>query len=91
MKFLNARNVRPCEIYRQISENQFRPSSIRLPFNSHLKKFLAGQRFESDDQIKVKFQNWFRSQAAEFYEAGVLQLVPRYDTCLNSHGEYVEM
>ncbi|GBN86616.1 hypothetical protein AVEN_119610-1 [Araneus ventricosus] len=32
IKFLNARNVRPCEIYRQISEGQSGPSSIRLPF-----------------------------------------------------------
>ncbi|GBM93192.1 hypothetical protein AVEN_93749-1 [Araneus ventricosus] len=37
---------------------------------SHLKKFLAGQQFASDDEIKVGFQNWFRSQAAEFYDAG---------------------
>lgn len=64
------------------------PSDFHL--FSHLKKFLAGQHFASDDEIKVNVQNWFRSQAAEFYEAGMLQLVPRYDTCLNSHGEYVE-
>ncbi|GBL87868.1 hypothetical protein AVEN_192044-1 [Araneus ventricosus] len=59
------------------------PSDFHL--FSHLKKFLAGQQFASDDEIKVNVQNWFRLQTAEFYEA-----VPRYDTCLNSHGEYVE-
>ncbi|GBN06038.1 hypothetical protein AVEN_254475-1 [Araneus ventricosus] len=64
------------------------PSDFHL--FSHLKKFLACQQFASDDEIKVNVQNWFRSQAAEFYEAGMLQLVPRYDTSLNSHGEYVE-
>ncbi|GBM85453.1 hypothetical protein AVEN_134354-1 [Araneus ventricosus] len=64
------------------------PTDFHL--SSHLKKFLAGQQFASDDEIKVNVQNWFRSQAAEFYGAGMLQLVPRYDTCLNSHGEYVE-
>ncbi|GBN12852.1 hypothetical protein AVEN_235043-1, partial [Araneus ventricosus] len=35
---------------------------------SHLKEFLAGQQFASDDEIKVNVQNWFKSQAAEFYE-----------------------
>nr|GBM73378.1 hypothetical protein AVEN_247411-1 [Araneus ventricosus] len=43
------------------------PSDFRL--FSHLKKFLAGQQFASDDEIKVNVQNWFRSQADEFYEA----------------------
>ncbi|GBN83988.1 hypothetical protein AVEN_2319-1, partial [Araneus ventricosus] len=43
------------------------PSDFHL--FSHLKKFLAGQQFANDDEIKVNVQIWFRSQAAEFYEA----------------------
>ncbi|GBL85811.1 hypothetical protein AVEN_63150-1 [Araneus ventricosus] len=43
------------------------PSDFHL--FSHLKKFLAGQQFASDDEIKVNVQNWFRSQVAKFYEA----------------------
>ncbi|GBM86320.1 hypothetical protein AVEN_248213-1 [Araneus ventricosus] len=90
IKFLNVRNVRPCEIYRQISESHSGPSPSDYNLFSHLKKFLAAQQFASDDEIKVMVRNWFRSQAAEFYEAGMLQLVPRCDTCLNSHSKYVE-
>ncbi|GBM04700.1 hypothetical protein AVEN_44837-1 [Araneus ventricosus] len=52
------------------------PSDFHL--FSHLKKFLAGKQFASDDEIKVNVQNWFRSHSAEFYEAGMLQLVARY-------------
>ncbi|GBN12274.1 hypothetical protein AVEN_171013-1 [Araneus ventricosus] len=48
------------------------PSDFHL--FSHLKKFLACQQFASDDEIKVNVQNWFKSQAAEFYEAA-LQLI----------------
>ncbi|GBN97067.1 hypothetical protein AVEN_79055-1 [Araneus ventricosus] len=48
------------------------PSDFHL--FSHLKQFLAGQQFASDDEIKVNVQNWFRSQAAEFYEAGFFRL-----------------
>jgi hypothetical protein len=33
---------------------------------------------------------WFESQAADFYDTGIQKLVPRYDKCLNSSGEYVE-
>ncbi|GBN40790.1 hypothetical protein AVEN_161101-1 [Araneus ventricosus] len=69
IKFLNVRNVRPCEIYRQISESQSGPSPSDYHLFSHLKEFLAGQQFASDDEIKINVQNWFRSPAAEFYEA----------------------
>ena len=30
------------------------------------------------------------SQAATFYEEGIQKLVPRYDKCLNSGGNYAE-
>ena len=33
---------------------------------------------------------WFQSQAADFYDTGIQKLVPRYDKCLNSGGEYIE-
>ncbi|GBN38916.1 hypothetical protein AVEN_104944-1 [Araneus ventricosus] len=73
--FLNARNVRPCEMYRQISESQSGPSSIRLPFVFSSREISCRPQFASDDEIKANVQNWFRSQAVEFYEAGMLQLV----------------
>ncbi|GBN89407.1 hypothetical protein AVEN_255003-1 [Araneus ventricosus] len=80
IKFLNARNVLLCNIYCQIVK--VGPDLAPYDFHlfSHLKKFLACQQFASDDEIKVNVQNWFRSLAAEFYEAVMLQLVPRYDT-----------
>ncbi|GBM71523.1 hypothetical protein AVEN_266888-1 [Araneus ventricosus] len=62
VKFLNAKNVRPCEIYRQISESQSGPRSDFHLF-SHFKKFLAGQHFASDDEIKVKSIEMKRSSA----------------------------
>ncbi|GBN87020.1 hypothetical protein AVEN_50789-1 [Araneus ventricosus] len=61
IKFLNTRNVRSCEIYRQVSESRtdLAPSDFHL--FSHLKKFLADQQFARDDEIKLKVQNWFSS------------------------------
>jgi hypothetical protein len=56
----------------------------------HLKKFLAGQHFLNDDDVKEAVKKWLSSQAAMFYEEGVQQLVPRYDKCLNNGGIYVE-
>jgi histone-lysine N-methyltransferase SETMAR len=57
----------------------------------HLKKFLAGQRFNNDeDTSKEQCKKWLSSQAATFYDEGIQKLVSRYDKCLNNCGNYVE-
>ena len=47
----------------------------------HLKKFLGGKRFDSNDDLKDAVQKWLTSHAAPFYEEGIQKLVPRYDKC----------
>jgi hypothetical protein len=56
----------------------------------HLKKFLAGQCFNNDEDIKRAVQKWLSSQAATFYDEGIQKLVSCYDKCLNNGGNYVE-
>jgi histone-lysine N-methyltransferase SETMAR len=56
----------------------------------HLKKFLAGQRFNNDEDVKRAVQKWLSSRAATFYDEGIQKLVSRYDKCLNNGGKYVE-
>ncbi|KAJ4428785.1 hypothetical protein ANN_25778 [Periplaneta americana] len=56
----------------------------------HLKKFLGGQRFDGDDEVKTAVRKWFASQAGKFYNEGIERLVPRLDKCLNNGGDYVE-
>ncbi|PNF28341.1 hypothetical protein B7P43_G01902 [Cryptotermes secundus] len=53
-----------------------------------LKKFLAGQRFISDN-AKTAVWQWFHTQLAEFYNSGISKLVVRWDKCLNWGGDYV--
>jgi hypothetical protein len=48
------------------------------------------QRFENDREAEMVVTQWFQSQAADFYDTGIQKLVPRYDKCLNSGGDYVE-
>ena len=64
------------------------PSAFHLFL--HLKKFLSGQRFQNEREAEMSITQWFQSQAADFYDTGIQMLVPRYDKCLNSRGEYVE-
>jgi hypothetical protein len=55
---------------------------------SPLKKFLAGQRFISDDDVKTAVRWWFSAQPAKFYNSGISKLVVRWG--LNRGGDYVE-
>jgi hypothetical protein len=56
----------------------------------HLKTFLGGRRFHSNNKVKEASNTWFASQAASFYDAGIQKLVPCYDRCLNDGGNNVE-
>ncbi|GFW05354.1 histone-lysine N-methyltransferase SETMAR [Trichonephila clavipes] len=56
----------------------------------HLKSFLAGKHFNNDKELKENVSNWLKTQAATFYEEGIEKLVPRYSTCLQNFGSYVE-
>ena len=38
---------------------------------------------------QIRVSQWFQFQAADFYDTGIQKLVPRYDKCHNSGGEYV--
>jgi hypothetical protein len=35
-------------------------------------------------------KTWLSSMAADFFDTGIQKLIPRYDKCLNSGGDYVE-
>jgi hypothetical protein len=55
----------------------------------HLKKHLAGQKFDDDDEVQ-EVMTWFKGQAADFYDSGIQKLVPRLNKCLDNAGDYVE-
>jgi hypothetical protein len=35
-------------------------------------------------------KTWLSSQAADFFDTGMQKLIPWYDKCLNSGGDYIE-
>jgi histone-lysine N-methyltransferase SETMAR len=56
----------------------------------HLKRFLAAERFSSDDEVKTAMQHWVEALTADFIDEGIQKLEPRYEKCLNLGGDYVE-
>jgi hypothetical protein len=56
----------------------------------HLKKHLAGQKFDEDEEAKNEVTMWLRAQAAEFCYIGIQKLVPRPNKCLDKGSDYVK-
>ncbi|GBO05005.1 hypothetical protein AVEN_23281-1 [Araneus ventricosus] len=55
-----------------------------------MKKWLGGQHFADDEELKNAVTHWLKSQAAALYAEGIGKWVKRYDKCLNNGGDYVE-
>ena len=55
-----------------------------------LKELLARQSLWGDQDTKDVVQEWLNVLAATFCDEHLQKPVPRYDKCLNLHGDYVE-
>ena len=55
-----------------------------------LKSALRGRVFKTNDEVKAAVQSWLRHQPKEFYAAGILNLVQRWDRCILKGGEFLE-
>jgi transposase len=56
----------------------------------YLKNWLGSQRFNNNEELMESVKTWLSSQALDFFDTGIQKLIPRYDKCLNSSGDYVE-
>ncbi|GBN10413.1 hypothetical protein AVEN_12166-1 [Araneus ventricosus] len=67
-----------------------RSFSTHLHLFHTLKSELSGRHFRSNEEVRLAVKNFFRSLGTDFYQAGFLKLISRYDKCINVGGEYVE-
>ena len=44
---------------------------------------MASQKFLEDEEVKNEVTAWLRAQAAEFYDIGIQNLVPRLNKCFD--------
>ena len=56
----------------------------------HLKKYVAGKKFDDDDEVQEEVMTWFKGHAADFYDLGIQKQVPRLNKCLDNAYDYVE-
>ncbi|XP_071448089.1 histone-lysine N-methyltransferase SETMAR-like [Hetaerina americana] len=55
-----------------------------------LKKWLGGQRFQTNEELQDNVKTHLNSLAATFYGEGIVKLVHRYEKFLNRQDDYVE-
>jgi histone-lysine N-methyltransferase SETMAR len=56
---------------------------------TYLNNWLQSQLFNSNEELMEGVKTWLSSQTADFFYAGIQNLIPRYDTCLNSDNDNV--
>jgi hypothetical protein len=62
-----------------------------LGFSHHIKKHLAGKKFDDNDEVQEEeVMTWFKEQAADFYDSEIKKLAPRLNEFLDHAGDCVE-
>ena len=85
------KSERPAEIHKQIVDvngNVMNWQNFHLFL--HLKKHLAGKKFDDDDEVQEEVMTCLKGQAADFYDSGIQKLVLRLNKCLDNAGDYAE-
>jgi transposase len=57
---------------------------------TYMKNWLGSQFFNNTEELMEGVKIWLSSQAVEFVDTGIQKLIPQYDKCLNSSGDYIE-
>jgi hypothetical protein len=71
IRFLKAKVERPTEIHKKLLLF-IAPSDFYLFL--HLKKHLAGKKFDDDDEVQ-EVMTWFKGLVADFYDSDIQKLV----------------
>jgi hypothetical protein len=88
IRFLNAKGERPEEIHKQIVAVYGNVMNFHMFL--HLKKHLAGKKFDDDAEVQEEIMTWFKGQAADVYDSEIQKLIPRLNKCLDNAGDCVE-
>lgn len=55
-----------------------------------LKLHMGGKRFSTDEEVKEEVGKWTKGLAGNYFERGIKKLIPRFTTCIERNGDYVE-
>jgi hypothetical protein len=55
-----------------------------------LKEAMGGKSFRSDEEVQQVVHEWLPSQPKEFFSRGIHTLPKRWNSCMESNGDYKE-
>ena len=55
-----------------------------------LKRHLGGKQFEDEEELVSEVRDWFSKLDANFFTLGIYSLLPRWQKCIDLHGDYIE-
>ncbi|KAG5332929.1 SETMR methyltransferase, partial [Acromyrmex charruanus] len=55
-----------------------------------LKLHMGGKKFSTDEEVKGEVEKWTKGLAGNYFEEGIKNLIPRFTTCIERNGDYVE-
>ena len=84
IRYLSAKGERSAEIHKQIV------AVYDFHLFLHLKKHLAGKKFDDDGEVQEEVMTWYKGLTADFYDSGIQKLVPRLNKCSYNFDDYVE-
>ncbi len=57
----------------------------------HMRRYLKGIWFTTDDELQTAVSTWLRQQPSEFFENGMRKLILRWQRSIAADGDYVEV
>ncbi|KAG5320738.1 GVQW3 protein, partial [Pseudoatta argentina] len=51
---------------------------------------LGEKKFSTDEEVKGEVEKWTKGLAGNYFEEGIKKLIPRFTTCIERNGDYVE-
>ena len=69
---------------------QPRLCSLWFSLFPHMKWWIGGQHFGTENELQTSIVNWLKTQVTVFLEKAIGKLVPSYKKCLLWSGNYVE-
>ena len=64
-------------------------SPTDYPFNRHLKNYLRGKKYDSEEEVRVAIKEWIDSRPPQFFREGIEELPARWREVIASGGECI--
>ncbi|KAG5319288.1 MOS1T transposase, partial [Pseudoatta argentina] len=80
----------PYELKPRDVERRFGTCELLLQRQKRKGFLLGGKKFSTDEEVKGEVEKWAKGLAGNYFKEGIKKLIPRFTTCIERNGDYVE-